>query len=89
MYSGRSSLRMIRSGWPALRIMKLLISNDEEIRRLKQVKRKGVPEPGDTDYMTVRHCIIEIKELNMTSMTPMDAMNFLHTMQAKLKDINI
>ena len=67
----------------------LAIRNDEEKKRLRHVNRKGVPEPGDTDYMTVRHCIIEIKELNMASMTPMDAMNFLHTMQAKLKDINV
>ena len=67
----------------------LAVSNDEEIRRLRHVKRRGVPEPDNTDYTTVRHCIIEIKGLNMASMTPMDAMNFLHTMQERLKDINV
>lgn len=37
----------------------------------------------------VRKCLQEVKQLNIASMTPMEAMLYLNTLQQKLKDINL
>ena len=48
------------------------------------------PEPLHNENENIIHeCLMEIKTLNLASMTPMDAMLFLNGIQQKLKDIDI
>lgn len=43
----------------------------------------------DGDDSVIRQCLQEIKKLNIASMTPMEAMNCLNTLQQKLKGIEL
>ena len=42
-----------------------------------------------TDNEVARQCLLELKSLNIASMTPMDTMLYLNSIQQKLKDIDI
>jgi hypothetical protein len=41
------------------------------------------------DNIILRQCLQEVKTLNIASMTPMEAMLYLNSLQQKLKDVNI
>jgi len=72
------------------------VKEHEERERRKVVKddeRKAVngetsDNANEADNIVIRHCVTRIRNLNMASMTPMEAMNFLHEMQEKLREIN-
>lgn len=51
---------------------------------------EDAPEvPLGNDSAVVRQCLQEVKALNIASMTPMEAMLYLNSLQQKLKDVNI
>lgn len=75
----------------------------EAVSNNTKMKRQRIPKVGakaadgwdavdlapDQEGMVIRHCVTEIKGLNMAAMTPMEAMNLLHSMQTRLKDIKV
>ena len=44
---------------------------------------------NDDNDTILRQCLQEVKALNIASMTPMEAMLYLNSLQQKLKDVNI
>lgn len=47
------------------------------------------PTKKDENISFVRNCFMEVKTLNLASMTPMEAMLFLNELQIKLKNIDL
>lgn len=50
-------------------------------------EESDTPQCGDD--IVIRQCLHDIKTLNIASMTPMEAMLYLNTLQQKLKTVNI
>lgn len=50
-----------------------------------------IPQNGNqnNDVAAIRECLQDIRQLNLASMTPMEAMLYLNTLQNKVKNINI
>lgn len=51
--------------------------------------QKETPCKQDENTSLVRNCFMEVKTLNLASMTPMEAMLFLNELQIKLKNIDL
>ncbi len=51
--------------------------------------QKETPCKQDENTSFVRNCFMEVKTLNLASMTPMEAMMFLNKLQMKLKNIDL
>ncbi len=51
--------------------------------------QKETPCKQDENTSLVRNCFMEVKTLNLASMTPMEAMLFLNELQMKLKNIGL
>ncbi len=51
--------------------------------------QKETPCKQDENTSLVRNCFMEVKTLNLASMTPMETMMFLNELQMKLKNIDL
>ena len=53
------------------------------------IQEDAPEEVQSCDNIILRQCLQEVKTLNIASMTPMEAMLYLNSLQQKLKDVNI
>lgn len=59
------------------------------VNELHSDSQKESSNKQDENTSFVRNCFMEVKTLNLASMTPMEAMLFLNELQIKLKNIDL
>jgi hypothetical protein len=64
-------------------------ATEAEISSFPLVAREELVDKQTENDITIRQCLQEVKQLNIASMTPMEAMLYLNSLQKRLKDINL
>ena len=64
-------------------------TTEAEISSFPLAAREELADKPTENNIIIRQCLQEVKQLNIASMTPMEALLYLNNLQKKLKDINL